>query len=121
MISLSIERFFNILKDGEWHSLDELGDQLGIQTSKLIELSKLLSEHGLLRYEDNRMKIDPIWKLLLPEEDKPSEPKTTVATFMLPPETSVDVQSTRITNLGNIEMEINLRIDSTIKEIAIKN
>jgi hypothetical protein len=119
---LSIEKFFSVLKDGTWHSISELGDQLGIQTSKLIELSKLLSEHGLIEYEDktNRIKIEPIWKLLLPEEDNPPEPKTTVATFILPPETSIDVQSTHITNLSNIELEIDLRINSTIKEMAIK-
>jgi hypothetical protein len=119
---LSIEKFFTVIKDGEWHSTSELADQLGIQTSKLVELTKLLSDHGLIKYEDKtrRIKIEPIWKLLLPEEEKPSEPKTTVATFILPPETSIDVQSTRISNLSNIELEIDLRINGRIKELAIK-
>jgi len=62
-----------------------------------------------------------MWKLLLPEEDKISEPKTTVATMILPPETSIYVQSTQITNLDNVELEINLRINSKINSIAIKN
>ena len=95
---------------------------MGIQTSKLVDLSKLLSEKGLLKYEENehRIRIEPVWKLLLPEEDDPSELKTTVATFILSPETSIDVQSTRITNLSNTELEIDLQINGTIKEIAIK-
>jgi len=119
---LSVEGFFTIIKDGAWHSIDELSDKLGIQTSKLIELVKLLSEHGLLKYEDKaqRIRIEPVWKLLLPEQDEPAEPKTTVATFIIPPETSIDVQSTHISNISNVEVEVSLRIDSKIKEVAIK-
>jgi hypothetical protein len=119
---LSIDKFFTIIKDGAWHSIDELSDQLGIQTSKLVELSNLLSKHGLLKYEEktNRIKIESIWKLILPEEEEPTEPKTTVATFIIPPETSIDVQSTRISNISNVELEVNLRINQKIKEIAIK-
>jgi len=66
---LSLEKFFTVIKDGAWHSINELGDQLGIQTSKLIELSKLLSEKGLITYEENahRIRIEPAWQLLLPE------------------------------------------------------
>jgi hypothetical protein len=121
-MALSIEKFFTVLKDGEWHSLDELEDQLGIHASKLVELSKLLSNHGVLKYEDvnNRIKLEHMWKLLLPEEDELSEPKTTIATMVLPPGTSIDVQSTHIANLNNVELEINLQIGSKINEIAIK-
>lgn len=121
-MALSIEKFFTVLKDGEWHSLNELEGQLGIHTSKLVELSKLLSNHGVLKYEDvnNRIKLEPMWKLLLPEEDELSEPKTTMATMILPPGTSIDVQSTHIANLNNVELEINLQIGSKINEIAIK-
>ena len=66
---MSIEKFFTVVKDGTWHSIHELGDRLGIQTSKLIELSKLLSEKGLIKYEENahRIRIEPAWQLLLPE------------------------------------------------------
>lgn len=118
---MSVDRFFTAIKNGVWHSIDELSDQLGVQTSKLTKLSKLLSDHGLIKYEEknHRIKIQPIWKLLLPEEE-PNDPKTTVATFIIPPKTSIDVQSTHISNIGNIEIEVGLRINSRIKEVAIK-
>lgn len=119
---MSIEKFFSVIKDGEWHRADELSNQLGVQTSKLLEFSKLLSEHGLLKYEEKtgKIKIESVWKLLLPEQDELTETKTTVATFIIPPETSIDIQSTHISNVSNVEVEVNLRIDSKIKEVAIK-
>jgi len=122
MTTLSIDKFFTVIKNGAWHSIDELSEQLGIQTSKLAEFSKFLSERGLLKHDEktNRIKIEPIWKLLLPEEGELPEPKTAVATFIIPPETSIDVQSTHISNISNIELEVNCRINSRIKEMAIK-
>ena len=118
---LSVEEFFTAIRDGAWHSVDDLSDQLGLQASKLNELTKLLSEHGLVKYEEktHRIKIKPIWKLLLPEEE-PTNPKTTVATLIIPPQTSIDVQSVHISNISSIELEVGLRINGRIKEVAIK-
>jgi hypothetical protein len=81
------------------------------------ELRMKLKNHG---YRDET--IDKLFelKVLLPEEDGLSQPRTTVATLILPPETSIDVQSTHISNLSNTELEIDMRINSKIKEIAIK-
>jgi len=119
---LYLEKFFTALKDGTWHSLNELSDQLGIPTDKLAEFSRFLSEHGFLKHDakTDKIKIEPVWKLLLPEEHELPEPKTTVATFIIPPETSIDVQSTHISNLSNIEIEVSLRVNGKVKEVAIK-
>jgi hypothetical protein len=118
---LNIEEFFVILKDGAWHDVAELADQTEIQTDKLIEFSQFLSAQGIINYEDktHRIKIEPEWKRLLPIESELAEPKTTVATLIIPPETSIDVQSTRISNLSNIELEVTLRISDKIQEVAI--
>jgi hypothetical protein len=117
---LSIDQFFAAIKEGTWQNIDQLADQLEIQNSKLTEFSKFLAEHGLLKYDEktHKIKIDPIWKLLLPNTQSP-EPKTTVATVVIPPETSIDVQATHISNLSNIELEVSLRINHTITEVAI--
>jgi hypothetical protein len=118
---LNIEKFFAILKHGAWHDVYELADQMEIQTDKLIEFSQFLSEQGIIKYEDktHRIKIEPEWKRLLPIESELAEPKTTVATFIIPPETSIDVRSTRISNVSKIELEVALRITNKIQEIAI--
>jgi hypothetical protein len=118
---LNIEEFFIILKDGAWHDVAEIADQTEIQTDKLIEFSQFLSEQGIINYEDktHRIKIEPEWKRLLPIESELAEPKTTVATLIIPPETSINVQSTRISNLSNIELEVTLRVSDKIQEVAI--
>jgi len=119
---LNIEKFFSAIKDGEWHSIDELSAQLGLPSSKLAEFSRFLIERGLVKHEEKtrKIKIEPFWKLLLPEQDEPTETKTTVASFIIPPENSINVQSTLISNMSNIELEVDLRIDNRIKEVAIR-
>jgi hypothetical protein len=118
---LACEKIFVVLKDGEWHDVAELADQTEIQTDKLIEFSQFLHEQGIVTYEDktHRIKMEPEWRRLLPIEAELAEPKTTVATLIIPPETSVDVQNTHISNLSKIELEVTLRINSKIQEVAI--
>jgi len=119
-VILSIDKFFAAIKKGGWHSIDELSDKLGISTSKLEELARFLSERGLIKYEEKnrRIKIQPLWRLLLPEE-QPDEPETIVATFMIPPQASIDVQSTHISNISNVELAVSVRIDNKIREVTI--
>ena len=119
---MTLENFFTILKNGSWHNMDELSNKLDMPEDKLIELSRFLSEHGLVKYDEkeNRIRLEPRWKLLLPEEEKPTEPKTALAPLIIPPDACVEVQSTQIRNLSGIELEVTLRVDSKIKELAIK-
>jgi AraC-like DNA-binding protein len=119
---MSLEEFFAIIKDGTWHNIEELSDKLGLSPTRLLKLSNLLAQHCLIKYEEqgNKIKLEPKWRLLLPEEENPMEPKTTTAIFMMPPDTSIDVQLTQIRNLTGVELEISLRIDNQIKEIAIR-
>jgi biotin operon repressor len=116
---LSIDRFFATIRNGAWHSIDELSDKLGISTSKLKKLSKFLSERGLITYQEKnrRIKIQPLWRLLLPEEQ--FDPKATATTCMIPPQASIDVQSTHISNISNVEVAVTLRIDNKIREVTI--
>lgn len=119
---MSISRFFNTITDGAWHSISELSSNLGLQTSKLIQFSKFLSERDLVRFDEQNLKIKvkPIWKLLIPEEEVDDQPKSTVATFVVPPKTTINVQSTCITNMSTVEIEVNLRFTQKIEEVAIK-
>jgi hypothetical protein len=71
---LTIEKFFTILKDGEWHHLTDLSDQIQVQTDMLIEFLQFLSKHGIITYEDKaqRIKIEPEWQNLLTDETEPT-------------------------------------------------
>ncbi len=77
---MGIEKFFTVIKDGAWHSIDELSTQLDLPSSKLMEFSDFLSSQGLLKYENEtrKIKIDPNWKLLLPIVATSAEPKSNV-------------------------------------------
>jgi hypothetical protein len=119
---MTLENYFAILRDGSWHNMNELSEKLSMPPDRLIELSRFLSEHGLAKYDEkeNRTRLEPKWKLLLPEDEQPTEPKTTLATIIIPPDSSVDVQSMQIQNLSGVELEISLRINGKITELAIK-
>jgi len=117
---LSIDTFFAAIKNGAWHSINDLSNQLAISTVKLKELSRFLSDRDLVKYDekDHRIKIQPIWTLP-PTEEEPKTPKNIIANFVIPPHASIDIQSTHISNISNVEVELTLRLDNKISEIAI--
>ena len=80
---MSLDHFFTLLNDESWHSSAELSKQLGIKISKVAELSKLLSSHGITQYneKDGKVKIKHLWQLLLPIEEASTETET----FTIPP------------------------------------
>jgi hypothetical protein len=49
---MKMEKFFAILKDGEWHNLADLSKQIKVQTEKLNEFSQFLSKNGIVTYEE---------------------------------------------------------------------
>jgi len=118
---LSIDTFFAAIKNGTWHTIDELSNQLAISTAKLEELSRFLSNSGLVKYEEEtrRIMIQPIWKLLLPTEEEPKNHKNIIANFIIPPHASIDIQSAHISNISNVEVEVTLRLDNKIRDVAI--
>jgi len=75
---MSLEEFFTVIKDGTWHNIEELSDKLDLSLTRLVKISNFLSQHGLLKYEEesNKIRLEPKWRLLLPQEE-PTEPKTT--------------------------------------------
>jgi len=91
---MSLDHLFTLLSDESWHSSAELSKQLGIRISKVTELSKLLSSHGIIQYngKDGKVKIKHLWRLLLPIEDT----STTTETVAIPPHTSPKVKSTQV-------------------------
>ena len=117
---MSIDTFFAAIKNGHWHNIDELSNQLDIPTVKLKELSRFLSNRSIIKYEEenHRIMIQPIWTLL-PTEEEPKTPKNILANFIIPPHECIDIQSTHISNISNVEIELTLRLDNKIKEIAI--
>jgi hypothetical protein len=99
--------------------MNELAEQLDIPSNKLNDFAGLLAEHNFIKYDDKTRRIK-FGRQLLPPKEEPTEPRTAVATLVIPAESSINIQSTRISNLSNVEIEVNLRIDNKIREVAIK-
>lgn len=118
---MEVERFFAFLKDEAWHSVAELSEQTETEPNKLVEYSQFLAGKGIVKYDDQnqRVKVEPEWSRMFPDETELAEPRSSVANFIIPGKTSVVVQSTRISNLSSVELEVTLRIDKRIREVAI--
>ena len=119
---MSVDTLFTAIKNGTWHSIDGLSNQLAIPIEKLKELSRFLSDSGVIKYEENnsRIKMQPDWTPLLSIEETPKTPQNIIASFIIPPHASIDIKSTHISNMSNVEIEINLRIDNKIREMTIE-
>jgi len=68
---LGSEKLFITIKDGAWHDLSELAAEIEIPIDKLIECARDLCDKGIIEYQEDtqRMKIEPKWEILLPDED----------------------------------------------------
>ena len=117
---MSLEGYFSVISDGMWHSLEHLSKQLRLQMGKIEKLSALLSKHDIISYEEktHRIRLRPLGKLLLPEEES-RELKNTVATIIIPSQSTVNVQSTFISNLSDLDLELTLRFTDKIKDVII--
>jgi len=84
-------------------------------------MAKLLTEHNLIEYKQDteQVKINPKWKFIYEEYNEPPEQNQAIGTIIIPPEKSVNLQGTMVTNLTSSALELNVRINKELKEIAI--
>lgn len=119
-----MEKLIELLKDGKWHSLEEIAEKTEASPEKLEELLKTLSEYQLIQYdrELKAAKLNLSWKKLEVEEKtkEQKEEKMALGTIIIPKEHTIIVQNTRISNLTEEELELEIKMDKKIKEIAIK-
>ena len=117
-----IDHFLNLIEDGAWHNLKELSKQSCIPKQKLKTLSKLLSETNIIEYntEKNHVRIKQEWKQMLKSTLREQNcEKAAVGTIMLPPKKGINVQGIHVTNLTEKELEISMRINKKLEELAI--
>jgi len=67
---LSSEKLFETIKDGAWHNLNELSEQVRAPIDKLVEFARFLSKKGVAEYEETaqKIRIASQWQTLLPDE-----------------------------------------------------
>ena len=124
-MSAKLEKLLNLLSDNVWHNIDEMAKTLEIPQDKLQQIIKFLTETDLIQHNPatNQIKLDQNWKTLIINQ-KETNPETqqetsAVGTIIIPPQKTLIIQCTRITNLTDNSLELEIRINKKLNEIAI--
>ena len=126
-LSTKLERLLALLSDNVWHNMDEMAKTLEIPQDKLQQTIKFLTETDIIQHNQatNQIKLSQNWKTLIinqkqtnPETQTQPE-QTAVGTIIIPPQKTLIIQCTRITNLTENSLELEIRINKKINEIAI--
>ena len=126
-MSAKLEKLLNLLSDNVWHNIDEIAKTLEIPQDKLQQIIKFLTETDLIQHNPatNQIKLDQNWKTLIinqketNSETQTQQEQTAVGTIIIPPQKTLIIQCTRITNLTDNSLELEIRINKKLNEIAI--
>jgi hypothetical protein len=123
-LSTRLERLLSLLSDNVWHNTKEIAEILEIQQDKLLQIIEFLTEADLVQYNPvtSQIKLNQNWKTLTINQKKinaENQPETAVGTIIIPPQKTLVIQCTRITNLTDNSLELEIRIDKKLREIAI--
>jgi hypothetical protein len=126
-LSAKLEQLLTLLSDNVWHNTDEMAKTLEIPQNKLQQVIKFLTETDIIQHNPatNQIKLGQNWKTLIINQKEPNTetqtpPETTaVGTIIIPPQKTLIIQCTRITNLTDNSLELEIRINKKINEIAI--
>lgn len=118
---MSARSLLHSIDDGKWHSLPDLAEELGVPLDQLAQMLKSLSEYNLIEFEEeaNRVRLSP-WVRELPAEVEVEEGKPAVGTIIIPPNGSITIKDTLISNLTDIGIELGVRIEKKFRELAIR-
>lgn len=120
-----LENLLLALRDGGWHDISEIADVLKVSEERLKEIVRFLASANMIGYDGERglVRIKQNWKtLIITEEEHDAAQelgKTAIGTVIIPPEKTIVIQNARITNLTEKSLELELRIDTKLREIAI--
>jgi len=126
-LSTKLEKLLALLSDNVWHNIDGMTKTLEIPEDKVKHIMSFLAEADIIQYNQatNQIKLNQNWKTLYvkhketnPETEIQQE-NTAVGTIIIPPQKTLVIQCTRITNLTENSLELEIRINKKINEIAI--
>jgi len=126
-LSAKLENLLNLLSDNQWHNIDQIAATLEIPKEKIQQIATFLAETEIIQHNTttNQIKLDQDWKTLLtdPTEKTQEPPKhaepPTIGTIIVPPQETLIIQCTRITNQTDNSLELEIRMNNKIREITI--
>ncbi|MEM4481106.1 MAG: hypothetical protein QXG58_07750 [Candidatus Bathyarchaeia archaeon] len=124
-MSTKLERLLTLLDDNQWHTINEIAETLQTTPEKAQKIIEILAEADMIQHNPttNQVKLNQNWKTLIinQKETTPEQPQqaTAIATIIMPPQKTLTIQQTRITNLTDTSLELEIRINKKLSEIAI--
>jgi len=121
-LSTKLQNLLSLLTDNVWHNIDETAKTLEIPQKRFRQVIALLTEKNLVQLirATNQIRLGQNWKtLLINQKETQEQPTATVGTIIIPPQKTLMIQSTRITNLTDTSLELNISVNKKIREIAI--
>jgi len=124
---MKLEKLLSLLSDNVWHNIAEITEALEIPQDKIQRIIEFLAEADLVQHspQTNQIKINQNWKTLYinqketSPETRAQPDNTAVGTIIIPPQKTLVIQCTRITNLTENSLELEIRINKKLNEIAI--
>jgi len=118
-----LEKLLALLSDDVWHNTDQIAKTLEIPQHKIQQIITFLTETDLIQHNPatNQIKLNQNWKTLIinQKETQNQQENTAVGTIIIPPQKTLIIQCTHITNLTDNNLELEIRINKKISEIAI--
>lgn len=121
-MSTKLQSLLGLLSDNVWHNIDETAKTLKIPQKRFRQVIALLTEKNLVHHNraTNQIRLSQNWKtLLINQKETQEQPTATIGTIIIPPQKTLMIQSTRVTNLTDTSLELEVSIDKKIREIAI--
>ncbi len=120
-MSTKLEKLLNILSDNVWHNADQIASALEVPQDKLQQIIAFLAQSDLIQHNaaTNQIKINQDWKPLLVDQKETQPEATALGTIIIPPQQTLVIQCTRITNLTDASLELEIRMNNRIREIVI--
>jgi hypothetical protein len=121
-LSTKLQNLLSLLSDNVWHNIDETAKTLKIPQKRFRQVIALLTEKNLVQHNraTNQIKLSQNWKtLLINQKEAQEQTIATVGTIIIPPQKTLMIQSTRITNLTDTSLELEINVNKKIREIAI--
>ena len=110
----------DLIENGEWHTLQELAQKLEAPLNEVTQTVKLLSKHKIVIHLEETQQVRlSSWIRTLAEDLTAENEKEALGTIILPPKGTITIQSTVISNLTEDDLEIGVRVDRKLKELAI--
>ena len=126
-----LEKLIALLSDNVWHNINDVAKTLEIPQEKTQQIIAFLAQADMIQHNPatNQIKLNQNWKtLIINQKENPQEQTqtktqqettTAVGTIIIPPQKTLIIQCTRITNLTDTSLELEIRINKKLNEIAI--